>query len=137
MPKQPHASFTLETAALFPDTYFLENLITRADSSALVTVTNKGELWWVPNASGSLPVTPLLIDTLESLPMGIVEIEPDVIFVCTIGNAAVERYDLRGWKPGESVSRERVFTFPTSASGLTVLVSLGLMFSSLPTALPA
>ena len=119
------SSFTVETAALFPKSYFLENLIARADGSVLVTVTNQGELWYVPNASGELPVTPLLIDTLDGLPMGIVEVEPDVVCVCTMGEAAVERYDLRGWTPGTPVTRERVFTFPTSASGLNGACLLG------------
>ncbi len=50
--------------------------------------------------------------------MGIVEAQPDIFYVCTIGDAAIERYDLSGWTPGEPVKRQRVFTFPTSASGL-------------------
>jgi hypothetical protein len=125
MSKAPDSAFTVETAALFPKSYFLENLVTRADGSILVTATNQGELWYVPNAAGELPVTPALLDTLDSLPMGIVEVEPDVFYVCTTGEAALERYDLRGWTPGTAVTRERVFAFPTSASGLNGTCLLG------------
>ena len=125
MSKSRTSSFKVETAALFPKSYFLENLVVRADGSTLVTATNQGELWYVPNASGELPVTPVLLDKLDGLPMGIVEVEPDVFCVCTMGEAAVERYDLRGWTPGNPVTRERVFTFPTSASGLNGVCLLG------------
>ncbi len=125
MSNAPNSAFTVETAAVFPKSYFLENLVTRTDGSILVTATNKGELWYVPDAAGDLPVTPLLLDSLEGLPMGIVEVEPDVFWVCTLGEAAVERYDLRGWNPGDPVRRERVFTFPTSASGLNGTCLLG------------
>ena len=125
MSMRSNSSFTVETAALFPKSYFLENLVTRADGSILGTVTNQGELWYVPPATAELPVTPVLLDKLDSLPMGIVEVEPDVVYVCTMGEAAVERYDLRDWTPGASVTRERVFTFPTSASGLNGACLLG------------
>jgi hypothetical protein len=125
MSNPPNSAFTVETAAVFPKSYFLENLVTRADGSILVTATNKGELWYVPNAAGDLPVTPVLLDSLDGLPMGIVEVEPDVFWVCTLGEAALERYDLRGWEPGNPVTRERVFTFPTSASGLNGTCLLG------------
>jgi sugar lactone lactonase YvrE len=57
--------------------------------------------------------------------MGIVEVEPDVFYVCTVSEAALERYDMRGWTPGATVKRERVFTFPTSASGLNGTCLLG------------
>ena len=118
MAERLHQRFRVETYALFPESYFLENLATRSDGSILVSAVNQGELWYVPVATGGLPVTPVLLDRLDGLPMGIVEAEPDIYYVCTIGDAAIERYDLNGWKPGEPVKRERVFTFPTSASGL-------------------
>ena len=112
------SAFSVETFALFPKSYFLENLATRSDGSILVTALNQGELWYVPNSTGDLPVSPVLVDTLQGLPMGIVETESDIFYVCTVGDAALERYDLRGWKPGSAVKRERVLTFPTAASGL-------------------
>jgi hypothetical protein len=121
----PDSAITVETFALFPKSYFLENLATRADGSILVTVPNQGELWYVPKTAGKLPVIPVLLDTLDGLPMGIVEVEPDVFYVCTMGEAALERYDLRDWTPGAAVTRERVFTFPTTASGLNGACLLG------------
>jgi N-ethylmaleimide reductase len=125
MSKTIDSDFTLETFALFPPSFFLENLAVRPDGSILVTALNQGELWCVPSTTGKLPVTPVLVDTLDSLPMGIVEVEPDVFYVCTVGEAALERYDMRGWTPGATVKRERVFTFPTSASGLNGTCLLG------------
>ncbi len=118
MPERRRPRFSVETYALFPKSYFLENLATRSDGSILVSALNHGELWYVPAAAGALPVTPVLLDRLDGLPMGIVEAEPDIFYVCTLGDAAIERYDLNGWTPGEPVKRDRVFTFPTSASGL-------------------
>jgi hypothetical protein len=112
------SSFGVEIAAHFPKGYFLENLVVRADGSILVTAVNKGELWYVPAAFDGLPAEPLLLDTLDGLPMGIVEAEPDVFYVGTLGEASLERYDLREWTPGEAVQREQVLSFPTSASGL-------------------
>ena len=64
------SAFAIETAALFPKSYFLENLVTRADGSILVTATNKGELWYVPNAAGELPVAPVLLGTLDGFAHG-------------------------------------------------------------------
>ena len=112
------SSFSVDIAARFPEGYFLENLVVRTDGSILVTAVNKGELWYVPASSEGLPAEPVLVDTLDGLPMGIVEAEPDVFYVGTLGDASLERYDLREWTPGEPVQREQVLTFPTSASGL-------------------
>jgi hypothetical protein len=42
----PQAELT--TVATFPPQFFLENLVMRADRSLLITVLNRGELWYVP-----------------------------------------------------------------------------------------
>ena len=112
------AAFAVEIAAQFPEGYFLENLVVRADGSILVTAVNKGELWYVPAAADGQPAEPVLVDTLDGLPMGIVEAEPDVFYVGTLGEASLERYDLREWTPREAVHREQVLSFPVSAAGL-------------------
>lgn len=112
------SSFSVEIAARFPKGYFLENLVVRSDGSILVTAVNKGELWYVPAPYGELPAVPILVDTLDGLPMGIVEAEHNVFYVGTLGEASLERYDLRGWTAGEPMKRERVLSFPVSASGL-------------------
>jgi hypothetical protein len=70
--------FSLETIALFPKNYFLENLAVRSDGSILVSAMNVGELWYIPHPASKLPVTPVLVDKIANLPMGIVEIEPDI-----------------------------------------------------------
>jgi hypothetical protein len=125
MSKSLDSAFILETLALFPKEYFLENLAVRADGSILVTVLNKGELWCVPNPNGELPVTPVLVETLDNLPMGIVEVEPDVFYVCTLVEPTLERFDMRGWTPGTPVKRERVLTFPAPAKRLNGACLIG------------
>ena len=61
-------AFRLDTVALFPKGYFLENLAVRADGSILVSALNTGELWYVPAPDGKFPVEPLLIDRIDGLP---------------------------------------------------------------------
>jgi hypothetical protein len=55
----------ITTVASFPANYFLENLAMRADNSALVTAMNQKELWYVPPAAATEPVTPILLHTFE------------------------------------------------------------------------
>ena len=78
-------TFKVETVARFPKSYFLENLVVRADGAVLVTAANKRELWYVPAAIDGELVEPVLIDTLDGSPIGVVEVEPDVFCVCTLG----------------------------------------------------
>ena len=111
MPISDPARIQLTTVAEFPKHYFLENLAVREDGSLLVTVLNKSELWYVPPPVAELPVKPLLICRFDQLPMGIAEVEPDIFCVSTIGDATVERFDMRGWAPGQPVRRKTVVKF--------------------------
>jgi hypothetical protein len=120
-----NSAFTLETVAFFPEKYFLENLAVRADGSILVTAMNTGELWCVPCPNGGLPVAPVLVATLDNLPMGIVEVEPDIFYICTLVEPTLERLDMRGWVPGAPVNRERVLSFPAQAKRLNGACLIG------------
>jgi len=64
----------LTTIAAFPRHYFLENVAIRGDSSMLVTVMNKQELWYIPSPIAHIPVDPLLIYTFAQPTLGIVEV---------------------------------------------------------------
>lgn len=120
-----NSAFTLETLAFFPEKYFLENLAVRADGSILVTAMNTGELWCVPRPNGAIPVAPVLVATLDNLPMGIVEIEPDIFYICTLVEPTLERLDMRGWIPGAPVNQERVLSFPAPAKRLNGACLIG------------
>ena len=83
MPASHLPQAELTTVATFPPQFFLENLVMRADHSLLITVLNRGELWYVPPVDGALPVEPVLLfnfpkDGRGQNPCGIVEVEPDV-----------------------------------------------------------
>ena len=112
----------LKLVAAFPVGSFLENLVIRSDHSILVTVANKQELWYVPPATASLPVKPVLIFKFNEVTTAIVETEPDVFHICT-GNiyttheSYLHRLDLRGWTPGTPVAPKTVARFPDSARG--------------------
>lgn len=86
---------------------------------------NVGELWYVPNSANTLPVTPVLVDKIANLPMGIVEIEPDIFYISTLAEPTLERFDLRGWTPGTPVKRERVLTLPAPAMRLNGVCLIG------------
>jgi sugar lactone lactonase YvrE len=105
----------ITTIASFPEHFFLENLAVRADGSILVTVLNQKQLWYVPAPGCDQPVTPILVHTFDNLAMGIVETEPDIFYVITAGQAAMERFDLRGWVPGAPAKPIRVLTFDRPA----------------------
>ena len=108
----------LVTVAQFPEKFFLENIAVRCDGSVLVTVLNRKELWYVPAPGAELPVEPILAHTFEHTVMGIVETEPDVFYVCTVGIATLERIDLRHWTPGAPMNTTRVLTFDQSGAFL-------------------
>ena len=122
----PRAELT--TVATFPPQFFLENLLMRADHSLLITVLNRGELWYVPPVDGALPVGPVLLFNFPKNgrgqnASGIVEVEPDVFYLAsgnwyTSGEGYLYRLDLRGWKPGSNVVPELVFEFPKAAGAL-------------------
>ena len=101
----------LTTVATFPEQFFVENLAVRRDGSILVTVLNRQELWYVQAPGADLPVDPVLMHTFDHRPMGIVEAEPDVFYVNTMGQATLERVDMRNWIAGTPTNTTTVLTF--------------------------
>jgi hypothetical protein len=119
----PLPKITLTPVAYFPEGYFLENLVVRADGSVLVTTVLQKELWCVPGPEPRQDVEPVLVHTFDHLLMGIVEAEPDVFVVCvTDGYAShlsyLARIDLNGWTPGQPVHPEIIYTFDHRARAL-------------------
>ena len=117
----PQAKLT--TVAYFPKKYFLENLVIRSDSSALVTVLNRNELWYVPPVSGPVPVEPVHLHTFGEPALAIVEIEPDIFYIATSNvytthESYLQRLNMRGWAPGQPLKLETIFQFPDTARGL-------------------
>jgi hypothetical protein len=108
----------LTTIASFPQHFFLENLAVRADGSILVTVLNHKQLWYVPAPTDEATVDPVLLHTFDHFAMGIVETEPDIFYVGTARQATLERFDLRGWRPGAPVNHTRVVTFEQAGVAL-------------------
>jgi hypothetical protein len=113
----------LATMAEFPREYFLENLAVRSDNSMLITVLNRGELWFIPSPSTKIPVEPAKLYTFPILSTGIVETEPDIFYISTVkfynsDEAFLQRLDLRGWVPGAAVKPEQVFQFPKNVRAL-------------------
>lgn len=107
----------LTIAAEFPKHFFLENLAVRRDNSLLITVANRGELYYLPPPPPDALVEPLLLHTFSTLPGGIAELEPD-LFVILNGNVYtthdnyLHRLDLRGWTPGRPAKVDLVLAFP-------------------------
>src|SRR5215471_21386027 len=92
----------LATVASFPANYFLENFALRADNSALITAMNHKELWYVPAATATECLKPILLHTFEQLTLNPVEVEPDVFYLTTSNvytdhKSALHRIDLRKW----------------------------------------
>jgi hypothetical protein len=114
----------LTVAATFPEHFFLENLVMRADGSILVTVLNRKELWYVPPVTAGLPVEPRLMHGFGEPPLGVVEsAEPDVFLLCTSNiytshESHLHRLDLRSWQQGARVTPQTSLAFPKSAGGL-------------------
>ena len=118
--KAPQARIT--TIAEFPPGYFLENLVVREDGSVLVTEVNHRELWYVPPSDGHVPVEPVHLHTFEQPTVGIVEVEPDVVLVCstnlyTTHESYLHRFDFRDWSPGAPIEPQLAFEFPKAARG--------------------
>ena len=63
----------LAVVAEFPKDYFLENIVVRRDNSALVSVLNKRELWFVPAQQRDELTQPLLLYTFQQNTSGIVK----------------------------------------------------------------
>src|SRR5271154_699178 len=126
MPASHLPQVELTTVATFPPKFFLENLVMRADHSLLITVLNRGELWYVPPVDGALAVEPVLLFNFPQNgcgqnASGIVEVEPDVFYLAsgnwyTSGEGYLYRLDLHGCKPGSNVVPELVFEFPKAAN---------------------
>ena len=118
--KAPQARIT--TIAEFPPGYFLENLVVREDGSVLVTEVNHRELWYVPPSDDHVPVEPVHLHTFEQPTVGIVEVEPDVVLVCstnlyTTHESYLHRFDFRDWSPGAPIEPQLAFEFPKAARG--------------------
>src|ERR1700679_3565545 len=99
----------LTAIAAFPRQYFLENMAIRGDNSILVTVANHQELWYIPPPGGNMPVDPLLLCSFPQSAMGIVEVEPNIVYICPSNlwparESALRRLDLRDWSPGKSIN---------------------------------
>ena len=113
---------TMTTVASFPESYFLENLALRADNSALITVLNRKELWYV-GSPAAVPVKPVLLHTFEQLTLSLVEVEPDVFYLVTSNvysdhKSSLHRIDLRDWTLGNRISPEKILDFPEAARSL-------------------
>jgi hypothetical protein len=125
----------LITIASFAINYFVENMAVRADSSILVTVANRNQLWYIPPRNANVPVEPVLLFTFSQSAMGIVEVEPDIFYIATSPVIAYQaailsgrlftshesylhRLDMRDWAPGMSVKPEVVLQFPEPVRGL-------------------
>jgi hypothetical protein len=116
-----HVGFT--KIASFPSHYFLENPALRGDNSILFTVTNHGELWYIPPACSYVSVDPLLIHAFAQPTMGIVEVELDIFYIATSNlytshESYLHRLDMRDWVPGKPVNPKVILEFPETALGL-------------------
>ena len=116
----PQAHITM--VAEFPPGFFLENLVVRADGSVLITEVNHHGLWYVPPSDGHVPVEPVHLHTFDEPTVGIVELEPDVVLVCstnlyTTHESYLHRFDFKDWSPGAPLKRELAFTFPKETRG--------------------
>ena len=120
----------ITTVAEFPKETMLENLLVRADGSVLLVASPQRQLWYVPAQTGTLPVEPMLLHTFgdKQLAQSMVEAAPDIFYVFTYGEATMQRFDLRGWKPGEPVTVTKVLDFeePAGPNG-SCLVAPGVM----------
>lgn len=123
----------LTTVANFPEHYMLENLAVRSDGSILVVASPQRQVWYVPTASESLPVEPILLHTFDNghLAQCFVEALPDIFYVATYGRATLHRFDLRNWTPGSPVSPTRVLGFePPAGPNGGCLIAPGVMLFS-------
>ena len=120
----PHvAQAKLTIVAEFPERFFLENLVVRADGSMLITVLNRKELWYVPAPGARLPVQPLLLGSFEFNMMFIVEWKPDrfllgVADIYETREARLYEIDLTAWSPGDPITSRLVLEFPKPWVGL-------------------
>jgi hypothetical protein len=71
MTMAPIPAVALNPVAYFPENYFLENLVVRADGSVLVTTMLQKELWYVPSAKPGTEVSPVPLHTFKHPILGI------------------------------------------------------------------
>ena len=71
MPMAPIPAVTLTPVAHFPENYFLENLVVRADGSVLITTVLQKELWYVPSTKPGMEFNPILLHTFKHPILGI------------------------------------------------------------------
>jgi hypothetical protein len=112
----------LTTIAEFSPGHFLENLAVRADNSVLITALNHKQLWYVPT-HGVEPVEPVLLYTFDQLTLSLLEVEPDVFYLCTSNlytdhKSSLHRVDLHNWTVGDPIQAQKVLDFPDRAGGL-------------------
>lgn len=130
MPIAPLPAVALTPVAYFPEKYFLENLAVRADGSILITTVLQKELWYVPGPDPRAEVPPVLVHAFGNGVMGIVEAEPEVFIICltegyTTHESHLARIDLNGWKPGDPISPEIIYTFDDRVRALNGACLLG------------
>ena len=135
MPSENAPRAKLTTIASFPTLYFLESMAVRADTSILVTVANRSELWYVPPGDPNGQVDAVLLSTFAQSAMGIAEVAPEIFYIATSPvieyqaailsrqsftshDSYLHRLDMRGWAPGGPVKPETVLQFPEPARGL-------------------
>jgi hypothetical protein len=125
----PLPEVTVTPVAYFPEKYFLENLVVRADGSVLITAVLQKELWYVPGPARTL-TEPVLVHAFDHPVTGIVEVEPDVFVLSltegyTSHESHLARLDLGGWTPGTPVAPEVIFTFGDRVRALNGSCPLG------------
>ena len=64
----------------------------------------------------------MLLHTFDEPAVGIVELEPDIVLVCstniyTTHESYLHRFDFKDWSPGAPLKRELAFTFPKETRG--------------------
>jgi hypothetical protein len=125
----PLPEVTVTPVAYFPDKYFLENLVVRANGSVLITAVLQKELWYVPAPARTL-TDPVLVHAFDHPVTGITEVEPDVFVLSltegyTTHESHLVRLDLGGWTPGTPVTPEVIFTFGDRVRALNGSCLLG------------
>jgi hypothetical protein len=126
----PLPKISVTPVVYFPKGHFLENLAIRADGSVLISAVLQQELWYVPADHAAQPADPVLVHTFGHPVTGIVEVEPDVFVLSltegyTTHESHLVRIDLAGWRPGDPVTPETIFTFDDRVRALNGSCLLG------------
>jgi hypothetical protein len=126
----PLPEVTLTPVAYFPEKYFLENLVVRADGSVLITAVLQKQLWYLPGPAPRTLTDPVLVHAFDHPVTGIVEVEPDMFVLSltegyTTHESHLVRIDLGGWVPGAPIAPEVIFTFDERVRALNGSCLLG------------